>query len=82
MSVSLPGVRELPESRYDLNTYWGRVRHAAGLTDPRLAGSERLAEGLWKADGNWELGRFSPGNRAWQMPRSSSWTTNRASFPI
>ncbi|KAH8879127.1 tricarboxylate carrier [Thozetella sp. PMI_491] len=34
MSASLPGSRELPESQYDLNTYWGRVRHTAGITDP------------------------------------------------
>ena len=34
MSASLPGIRALPESQYDLTTYWGRVRHAAGLTDP------------------------------------------------
>ncbi|KAL0932071.1 tricarboxylate carrier [Colletotrichum truncatum] len=34
MSASLPGSRELPASRYDLNTYWGRVRHIMGLTDP------------------------------------------------
>ena len=24
----------LPPSRYNLSTYWGRVRHAADLTDP------------------------------------------------
>ncbi|KAL2270459.1 hypothetical protein VTJ83DRAFT_2643 [Remersonia thermophila] len=35
MSSSLPGHRALPESQYDLNTYWGRVRHTAGITDPR-----------------------------------------------
>jgi hypothetical protein len=35
MSASLPGSRALPESQYDLNTYWGRVRHTAGITDPR-----------------------------------------------
>ncbi|KAI1500403.1 Tricarboxylate/iron carrier [Biscogniauxia marginata] len=35
MSASLPGNRELPESQYDLNTYWGRVRQTAGITDPR-----------------------------------------------
>ncbi|KAL1839951.1 hypothetical protein VTJ49DRAFT_995 [Mycothermus thermophilus] len=35
MSASLPGHRALPESQYDLNTYWGRVRHTAGITDPR-----------------------------------------------
>lgn len=35
MSASLPGSRELPASQYDLNTYWGRVKHTAGITDPR-----------------------------------------------
>lgn len=35
MAASLPGNRELPESQYDLSTYWGRVRQTAGLTDPR-----------------------------------------------
>lgn len=35
MSASLPGIRELPESQYDLSTYWGRVRQTAGITDPR-----------------------------------------------
>ncbi|RDA94788.1 hypothetical protein CP533_4251 [Ophiocordyceps camponoti-saundersi (nom. inval.)] len=34
MSSSLPGSRELPVSQYDLSTYWGRVRHAVGITDP------------------------------------------------
>lgn len=35
MSASLPGNRDLPSSQYDLSTYWGRVRHAADLADPR-----------------------------------------------
>ncbi|MCJ1361991.1 hypothetical protein MMC16_001092 [Acarospora aff. strigata] len=35
MSASLPGNRELPASRYDLNTYWGRVKQSAELADPR-----------------------------------------------
>ncbi|KAL2136589.1 hypothetical protein VTI74DRAFT_2894 [Chaetomium olivicolor] len=35
MSASLPGHRALPDSQYDLSTYWGRVRHTAGITDPR-----------------------------------------------
>ncbi|KAH7374791.1 tricarboxylate carrier [Plectosphaerella cucumerina] len=34
MSSSLPGSRQLPASQYDLSTYWGRVQHAVGLTDP------------------------------------------------
>lgn len=35
MSASLPGNRDLPVSQYDLTTYWGRVRHAADISDPR-----------------------------------------------
>ncbi|KAK0737122.1 Tricarboxylate/iron carrier [Apiosordaria backusii] len=35
MSASLPGIRPLPDSQYDLSTYWGRVRHTASITDPR-----------------------------------------------
>ncbi|KAF2861412.1 tricarboxylate carrier [Piedraia hortae CBS 480.64] len=35
MSSSLPGSRQLPDSQYDLNTYWGRVKHAAQISDPR-----------------------------------------------
>lgn len=35
MSASLPGNRELPASRYDLSTYWGRVKHSAEISDPR-----------------------------------------------
>ncbi|KAF2403227.1 Tricarboxylate/iron carrier [Trichodelitschia bisporula] len=35
MSASLPGSRPLPASQYDLSSYWGRVRHAADLSDPR-----------------------------------------------
>ncbi|EMC92314.1 hypothetical protein BAUCODRAFT_569670 [Baudoinia panamericana UAMH 10762] len=35
MSGSLPGSRDLPASRYDLNTYWGRVLHSADIADPR-----------------------------------------------
>ncbi|KAK4545336.1 hypothetical protein LTR36_003516 [Oleoguttula mirabilis] len=35
MSASLPGSRDLPASRYDLSTYWGRVKHSADISDPR-----------------------------------------------
>ncbi|MCJ1429358.1 hypothetical protein MMC29_007271 [Sticta canariensis] len=35
MSASLPGKRELPASRYDLSTYWGRVKQSAEISDPR-----------------------------------------------
>ncbi|KAI1347679.1 sideroflexin-5 [Xylaria sp. FL0043] len=46
MSASLPGNRELPESQYDLSTYWGRVRHTASITDPRtlLVGKRGLED--------------------------------------
>ncbi|BCR86099.1 sideroflexin family transporter [Aspergillus chevalieri] len=36
MTSSIPGNRELPPSQYDLSTYWGRVRHAADIADPRM----------------------------------------------
>ncbi|TQS36770.1 hypothetical protein Golomagni_02770 [Golovinomyces magnicellulatus] len=35
MSNSIPGYRKLPASQYDLQTYWGRVRHSASISDPR-----------------------------------------------
>ncbi|TKA26591.1 hypothetical protein B0A50_04699 [Salinomyces thailandicus] len=35
MSASLPGNRDLPASRHDLSTYWGRVKHSADISDPR-----------------------------------------------
>ncbi|KAF2720662.1 Tricarboxylate/iron carrier [Polychaeton citri CBS 116435] len=35
MSASLPGSRDLPASQYDLDTYWGRVKHSANISDPR-----------------------------------------------
>lgn len=35
MASSVPGLRALPESKYDLDTYWGRVRHCAEVSDPR-----------------------------------------------
>ena len=37
MSASIPGNRELPVSQHNLTTYWGRVRHAADISDPRCA---------------------------------------------
>ncbi|KAL1593985.1 Sideroflexin FSF1 [Nothophoma quercina] len=35
MTSSLPGTRDLPSSQFDLTTYWGRVQHAANISDPR-----------------------------------------------
>ena len=35
MSASLPTGRAPPASRYDLSSYWGRVRHAVDISDPR-----------------------------------------------
>ncbi|KAK2751104.1 hypothetical protein FQN57_000179 [Myotisia sp. PD_48] len=35
MSSSITGSRELPASKYDLSTYWGRVKQAAEISDPR-----------------------------------------------
>lgn len=36
MASSVPGPRALPESEYDLDTYWGRVKHCAKISDPRM----------------------------------------------
>ncbi|KAK9466591.1 Tricarboxylate/iron carrier [Lipomyces arxii] len=36
MASSVSGPRDLPESQYDLSTYWGRVKHSAGVSDPRM----------------------------------------------
>ncbi|OAX79220.1 hypothetical protein ACJ72_06461 [Emergomyces africanus] len=35
MSASVSGNRDLPASRHDLSTYWGRVKQAAEISDPR-----------------------------------------------
>ncbi|KAK2813872.1 hypothetical protein FQN50_000273 [Emmonsiellopsis sp. PD_5] len=34
-SASASGSRDLPSSKYDLTTYWGRVRQCADIADPR-----------------------------------------------
>ena len=34
-AAATPAMKELPPSQYDLTTYWGRVRHAAEISDPR-----------------------------------------------
>jgi tricarboxylate carrier len=45
MSSSLPGSRPLPESRYDLSTYAGRVKQAATISDMRtLFASQQILE--------------------------------------
>lgn len=36
MASSVPGPIPLPESRYDLSSYWGRVRHCAEISDPSM----------------------------------------------
>ena len=36
MASSVPGPIDLPESRYDLSTYWGRIRHCAEISDPTM----------------------------------------------
>lgn len=35
MTSSIPGKRDLPASKYDLSTYWGRVRQSMDISDPR-----------------------------------------------
>ncbi|KAI3398441.1 hypothetical protein diail_9122 [Diaporthe ilicicola] len=59
MSASLPGNRELPESQYDLSTYWGRVRQTAGITDPRtLLVGKRGLEQAKQALGSYKTGQI------------------------
>ncbi|KAL7626654.1 Sideroflexin FSF1 [Parahypoxylon ruwenzoriense] len=64
MSASLPGYRELPESQYDLSTYWGRVKQTAAITDPRtlFAGQHGLeqAKKLVVAYKNGEIKDMTP----------------------
>lgn len=36
MASSVPGIRSLPDSAYNLDTYWGRVKHCAEVSDPRM----------------------------------------------
>ena len=36
MSSSIPGPIPLPQSRHDLQTYWGRVKHCAEISDPTM----------------------------------------------
>ncbi|CCC68129.1 hypothetical protein NCAS_0B00450 [Naumovozyma castellii] len=36
MASSVSGPIPLPESRYDLSTYWGRIRHCAEISDPTM----------------------------------------------
>ena len=36
MASSVPGPVNLPHSKYDLSTYWGRVKHCAEISDPTM----------------------------------------------
>lgn len=36
MASSVPGPVPLPDSKYDLSTYWGRVKHCAEISDPTM----------------------------------------------
>ncbi|CCF55845.1 hypothetical protein KAFR_0A04100 [Kazachstania africana CBS 2517] len=36
MASSVPGKISLPESKFDLSTYWGRIRHCAEISDPTM----------------------------------------------
>jgi len=64
MSASLPGSRELPASRFDLSTYWGRVRHSADVSDPRtlLVSNDGLqqAKGLISAYKQGKMKEMTP----------------------
>ncbi|CAN3375775.1 hypothetical protein DIURU_003795 [Diutina rugosa] len=36
MADTVPGSVALPQSKYDLSTYWGRVKHCAEISDPAM----------------------------------------------
>lgn len=36
MASSITGPVPLPDSRFDLSTYWGRVKHCAEISDPTM----------------------------------------------
>ncbi|CAK9436112.1 uncharacterized protein LODBEIA_P06700 [Lodderomyces beijingensis] len=36
MASSISGPVPLPQSKYDLNSYWGRVKHCAQISDPAM----------------------------------------------
>lgn len=36
MASAIPGPLPLPDSRYNLATYWGRVKHCAEISDPTM----------------------------------------------
>ncbi|CAN3355292.1 sideroflexin Fsf1p [Diutina catenulata] len=36
MASTVPGPVPLPQSRYDLTSYWGRVKHCAEISDPSM----------------------------------------------
>ncbi|KFY50325.1 hypothetical protein V496_09434 [Pseudogymnoascus sp. VKM F-4515 (FW-2607)] len=60
MSAALPGNRALPASQYDLSTYWGRVKHAAEISDPRmLLISKKGLEDSKELIANYKLGKIA-----------------------
>ncbi|ELR06700.1 hypothetical protein GMDG_00317 [Pseudogymnoascus destructans 20631-21] len=60
MSAALPGNRALPASQYDLATYWGRVKHAAEISDPRmLLISKKGLEDSKELIANYKLGKIA-----------------------
>lgn len=36
MASSIPGTVPLPDSKFDLSSYWGRVKHCAEISDPTM----------------------------------------------
>ncbi|KAK6353080.1 hypothetical protein TWF696_005070 [Orbilia brochopaga] len=52
-SQSEGAAQELPPSRYDLSTYWGRVRHAVDISDPRtlFASNAQLRQAIKLVNG-------------------------------
>lgn len=48
MSTSVSGNRDLPASKHDLSTYWGRVKQAAEISDPRYVSEMASMDDSWR----------------------------------
>lgn len=71
MASSVPGPRPLPESRFDLSTYWGRIRHCAQISDPSMllttTNDLSTARQIIKAYRNYEIKAPTP--EFWQAKK-------------
>ncbi|KAH3685956.1 hypothetical protein WICPIJ_003078 [Wickerhamomyces pijperi] len=64
MASAIPGPISLPQSRYDLSTYWGRVQHCTDLSDPTMllntSASLQAAKDLVSQYKNGEIKSMTP----------------------